>query len=84
MSDHVKSNPLGPGTKNLSVNLPAELFDQLDRLAKRSGLTRSAYARRVLAEAAEEILVMEITPRRYGSGDVNTSGEENPKKEGLG
>lgn len=45
---------LGKGTSNVSVNMPAELAEELRDLAKQSGQSFSAYAKRVLEEAARK------------------------------
>ena len=46
------TNPIGPNTKNLNVNMPIELRHKLDELAARSGMKLSAYVRMVLDKAA--------------------------------
>jgi hypothetical protein len=46
------TNPIGKGTKNVSVNMPEDLQRSLAKLAEASGVTLSAYIKAVLAEAA--------------------------------
>jgi predicted DNA-binding protein len=48
------TNPLGKGTKNVSVNMAEELRDELAKLADASGLTLSAYIKTVLADAVKD------------------------------
>lgn len=45
------TNPLGRGTKNLSVNVPVPMREALEKLAQASGLTLSQYVRLVLTKA---------------------------------
>lgn len=45
------TNPLGRGTKNLSVNVPTSMRQALERLAEASGMTLSQYVRLVLTKA---------------------------------
>ena len=47
------TNPIGPNTKNLNVNMPIELRKKLDELASRSGMKLSAYVRKVLDTAVQ-------------------------------
>ena len=52
------SNPLGKGTRNLSVNIPVDLFIEIRRLASLSGFPPGAYVRALLEHAkARELLV---------------------------
>jgi hypothetical protein len=48
------TNPVGKGTKNVSVNMPEELRESLSRLADASGVSLSAYIKGVLGEAAKD------------------------------
>lgn len=48
------TNPLGKGTKNVSVNMAGSLRDDLAKLADASGLSLSAYIKTVLAGAVED------------------------------
>lgn len=48
------TNPLGKGTKNVSVNMTEELRDSVAALAEASGLTLSAYVKAVLSEAVAD------------------------------
>ncbi len=70
------TNPIGPNTKNLNVNMPIELREKLDELAARSGMKLSAYVRMVLDKAARQETVYRIeeivrtakaaeSPRKY-------------------
>ena len=54
------TNPIGPNTKNLNVNMPIELRKKLDELASRSGMKLSAYVRSILDKAAQNGTVYRI------------------------
>lgn len=57
-----KTNPLGPGTANVSVNMPTELKTALEKLAKASeGMKLGAYCRRVLERAATAKVKFTVT-----------------------
>ncbi len=62
------TNPLGRGTKNLSVNVPASMRQALEQLAQASGLTLSQYVRLVLTKAVTSGHAYEIreTSTPYG------------------
>lgn len=47
------TNPIPPGTKNLSVNIPDALHADLKRLALDSGITVSKYVRKILILARD-------------------------------
>lgn len=51
------TNPLGPGTKNLSVSIPDPLYAALSELAGSRKL--GAYVREVLAKAAKSGVIYE-------------------------
>ena len=59
------TNPLGPKTRNLSANVPAETFLDIQKLARICGVSVSQYVR-ALAEAA----VMNQTMVRRNLEDV--------------
>lgn len=46
-----KTNPIGAGTCNVSVNVPEGIKAQLQALADKSGLKLGAYLRAVMADA---------------------------------
>lgn len=48
------TNPIGKGTKNVTVNMPEELKKALQELADASGLSLGHYIRAVLADAKKE------------------------------
>lgn len=48
------TNPIGKGTKQLSINVKEELHITLTQLAKESGMKIGEYCRAVLIAAAEE------------------------------
>lgn len=45
------THPIGKGTRNLSVNIPQSWRDELDRLARASGMRLSEYVRILLEDA---------------------------------
>lgn len=53
------TNPLGKGTVNVTVNMPTELRQRLQRLAEASHCSLSEYLRRILTEAIESGVVWE-------------------------
>lgn len=53
-----KTNPIPPGTRNLTVNIPLVLADALRALAQQSGVSRNVYCRRVLESAAERKVIV--------------------------
>ena len=55
------TNPIGNGTKNLTVNLPAELHASVKDLAKRSDLTMGSYLRALIKLAREKDLVIDVS-----------------------
>ncbi len=48
------TNPIGRGTKNVTVNMPEELKQSLAELAKLSNMSLGEYIRAVLEEARKE------------------------------
>ena len=69
--------------KTVQMTLEPELVTQVDRVARRLGLTRSAFTRRALRAALEQLRVQELErrhrdgyrrkPVRSGEFDVWTS-----------
>jgi metal-responsive CopG/Arc/MetJ family transcriptional regulator len=69
--------------KTVQMTLEPELVTQVDRVARRLGLTRSAFTRRALRAALEQLRVQELErrhrdgyrrkPVRRGEFDVWTS-----------
>ena len=53
--------------RTVQMTLEPELVAQIDRTAKRLGLTRSAFARRAFAAAIERLQVQELE-RRHADG----------------
>ena len=51
------SNPLGPDTRNITANVPTELFMEVERLARLSGCSPSTYVRALCSYAKERNLV---------------------------
>src|SRR5688572_16889653 len=47
-----KTNPVGPGTINLSVNMPKKLHKALKRLAKTEGVSLGELCRDILTKGA--------------------------------
>lgn len=47
-----KTNAIGIGTQNMTINVPKTLLKQIDKLAKKSGMTRSNYIKTFLEEEA--------------------------------
>lgn len=56
----MSGNPLGPGTKNITVNVPDELREKLGELAKESGLNFSDYLRAILKDAVESSATVSV------------------------
>lgn len=82
-----KTNPLGPGTINVSSNIPEELGQGVRRLALRSGMSVSAYVRWILQEAVDREMTFVsrpqiIAPRAVENRPVNgRAAEEHPADE---
>jgi metal-responsive CopG/Arc/MetJ family transcriptional regulator len=53
--------------KTVQMTLEPELVTQVDRVARRLGLTRSAFTRRALRAALEQLRVQELE-RRHRNG----------------
>lgn len=62
----MSTNPIGPDTKNLSVNMRTESKEDLEKLAAESGMTLSAYCREVFKLAEKE----NVTFERENRGDT--------------
>lgn len=56
------TNPIGPGTVNLGINIPEWLWQDLMALAGKSGLKLTPYLRTVLIEVARNGLLAEHLP----------------------
>jgi predicted DNA-binding protein len=61
------TNPLGEGTKNLSVNMPEKMKSDLETLASKSGLTLGAYVRAILQEAVKDGDIVEYQIARIST-----------------
>jgi metal-responsive CopG/Arc/MetJ family transcriptional regulator len=49
------TNPQGPGTVNITVNVPQELKEEIDKLTKRKMINRSAFIRAAIAEKIKRL-----------------------------
>ena len=56
------SNPLGKGTRNLSANVPIELFVAIESLANVSGVSMGAYVRALMEDARAKRTVVRENP----------------------
>ena len=76
------TNPIPKGTKNLSINIPTSLHASLRKQAEASGLSLSAYVRRILELAYERDLRFEVSYKvvSEGSSDFLAVAESPPKK----
>lgn len=59
------SNPIGPDTKNLTVNVPSSLHAELSRLAGASGKKLGAYVRKVLEETVQHRVIYREVRETY-------------------
>ncbi len=59
-----RTRPIGKGTRNISLNMPEQLRNDLVALAQASGMTLSAYLRMILTRAVERGTVFQITEHR--------------------
>ncbi len=83
MTKKPTTNPLGPGTRNLSVNVPNKLRNKLETLAVQSNMKLSAYVRQVLEKAvAKEIAyrIEEVTARERKVAEAAPKHQFKPKK----
>ena len=81
------SNPIGPDTKNLTVNVPSALHAELARLARASGKKLGAYVRKVLEETAEhQVIYREVreTFKNFPADGTLMVAEDPPKKKRRG
>lgn len=51
------TNPIGKGTSNVSVNMPADLVERIDKLRK-EGQSRSSYCRAIIVDAVQQRLTV--------------------------
>ena len=74
------SNPIGPDTKNLTVNVPSTLHAELTRLAGASGKKLGAYVRKVLEETVQHRVIYREVRETYQneSPDATLLVAENP------
>lgn len=81
------TNPLGRGTKNLSVNVPTSMRQALERLAEASGMTLSQYVRLVLTKAVTSGHAYEIretsTPYSVSSEPSNPGAGRDPRSDNV-
>jgi hypothetical protein len=75
-----KTNPLPPGTVNLTTNMPEELKRELRSLAKASGMSLNKYCARVLEGAARKKIVYE-TIERSGIIELARDAEDSQKQQ---
>ena len=75
------TNPIPKGTKNLSINIPASFHASLHKQAKASGLSLSAYVRRILELAHERDLRFEVSYKVASEGSSNFLAVAEPSSE---
>jgi len=81
------SNPLGPDTKNLTVNVPSTLHTELTLLARASGKKLGAYVRKVLEETVQHrVIYREVreTFQNELTDEARMVAEDPPKKKRRG
>jgi len=57
-----KTNPIGSGTKNLTVNVPTKIHTDLSALAKTSNMRLGEYCRFVLQDAIQAGTIFKKRP----------------------
>ena len=57
------TNPVGPGTRNVAVNMPEEMADNLKDWAKRTGMTVSQLIRHIIDHAIRNEWEVEVVVR---------------------
>ena len=50
MNDSKNTNAIGPGTKNMTINVPEGVLKKIDKLSAKSGMTRSKYLKLLIEE----------------------------------
>jgi hypothetical protein len=65
-----KTNPIGAKTKNFSANAPSELYDQINSLARASGMNQGEYIRCILFFAAASKLRIPDAAKPYSDHGV--------------
>jgi coenzyme F420-reducing hydrogenase beta subunit len=55
------THDIGPGTRNVSMNIPASLHDQIKLHAARSGMSVSAFCKNVLKQEIKDGVIFEKT-----------------------
>ena len=81
------SNPIGPDTKNLTVNVPSTLHAELTRLARASGKKLGAYVRKILEETVQGRVIYREVRETFQNELPETTlmvAEDPPKKKRRG
>lgn len=74
------TNKIPPGSRQLTVNVPADLIDDVDYLAARSGCGRSEYIRRLIRFARKNGFVAdsELRPNLKVAEEESKYGNPKP------
>lgn len=67
------TNPIGPETRNMSINVPNELHARISGLARESGMKLSAYLRALLNRAVDARTVFEVRQREQVAESASVS-----------
>lgn len=62
------TNPVGPGTKNVAVNMPQEMADRLKKWADREGINVSILVRGIIRHAMENKWEVKVVVKSKGEG----------------
>jgi|GEM_PF-4774088 len=71
---NMRGNPIGPGTRNISVNLPEAHVLELEALANESEMKFSGYVRAALRYAVDARLRFTLHSRSQPTGKRSSSG----------
>lgn len=72
------TNPIGPETRNMSINVPHGLHADISELAQESGMKLSEYLRALLRRAVETRTVFEIKARDQESRSASALASSSP------
>ena len=65
MPKRSRTNPPGPGTKTIGVNMPIELANQLKKVADASNMSIGEYCREILSVFASTETILRRVPQVY-------------------
>lgn len=78
------TNALGPGTRNITSNVPDEVYLQIAALARASGTNMAAYGRALFVHAASRrIMVRENRAERLAWEMAIKNGVKSPAKPAI-